>query len=414
MKIIIHRGTHQIGGTIIECATQKTRIIFDVGQALPNLEEGVNVKVIENPSVNGLFKGDDKSIDGVFISHGHGDHVGLVPYLNEEIPIFMGEKTADIYNMTERFVEAKHFVNPSTFLEHEKPITIGDFIIIPYLIDHSAYDSYAFIIYAEGKSIIYTGDIREHGKKAELTQYFRSKLPENADVLLMEGTMLGRDDENIKTEDTICHIASKIMKQTEKPIFVLQSTTNIDRLVSMYHGAKESGRLFVMDIFAANIIDAVGGSVANILRDTRIIYPKRLTSRMFERGENKSMYKFAQQKITIHELNQMNNYCMLIRSSMLSILKNLNNPNGSTLIYSMWKGYEERQDVKSVLNFAKDKKITIKYIHTSGHGGIKTLRKIERSCSPKRIVPIHTQYPERYKELFKNVQLAQDGKGLEI
>lgn len=414
MKIIIHRGSHQIGGTIIELATKNTRIILDAGEVLPSIDEVTKVDSVEEISLKGLFKGDKKGVDGVFISHGHGDHIGMISYLNEEIPIFMGEKTADIYNMTGKFIGRKSFIKSTIFLEHEKPILIGDFVIIPYLVDHSAYDSYAFIIYGEGKSAIYTGDIREHGNKARLTSYFRSKIPVNADVLLMEGTMLGRQDEKIETENEISNRAEIIMTETEKPVFVMQSATNIDRLVAMYNGAKESGRIFVIDIFTANIIETVGGSVSNILRKSRIIYPKQLTQRMYDCGENELMNKFAHKKIKIDELNGINNYCMLIRSSMLSILENLKGIDGSTLIYSMWRGYEEREDVKRILDFARSKNVEIKYLHTSGHAGIKTLQNIVSSCSPKRIVPIHTEHPEGYKELFQNVHLIKDGEWIKI
>ncbi|MDK2801679.1 MAG: ribonuclease [Clostridiales bacterium] len=39
MNIIIHRGTHQIGGSCIELSTQNTRIIFDVGQELLSIDD---------------------------------------------------------------------------------------------------------------------------------------------------------------------------------------------------------------------------------------------------------------------------------------------------------------------------------------------------------------------------------------
>ena len=83
MKIHIHRGQNQIGGSIIEIASENTRIIFDVGI---NLDEGDEVEV---PQIEGLFCG-DPSYDAVIISHYHADHIGLLKYVLEEIPIYMG------------------------------------------------------------------------------------------------------------------------------------------------------------------------------------------------------------------------------------------------------------------------------------------------------------------------------------
>ena len=53
-------------------------------------------------------------------------------------------------------------------LEDRKPIELGPFRITPYLMDHSAYDSYAVLIESDGQRVFYTGDLRGHGRKAAL------------------------------------------------------------------------------------------------------------------------------------------------------------------------------------------------------------------------------------------------------
>ena len=80
-----------------------------------------------------------------------------------------------------------------------EPFEIGDFTIKPYLMDHSAFDAAAFEITAEGKTIIYTGDFRGHGRKAVCLDRFISGAARNADLLLAEGTMFGRKEKEILT-----------------------------------------------------------------------------------------------------------------------------------------------------------------------------------------------------------------------
>ncbi len=59
--------------------------------------------------------------------------------------------------------------------------------------DHSAFDSYAFLVEADGKSLIYSGDFREQGRKQGAFQWFLDNAPEDIDVLLLEGTVLDRE-----------------------------------------------------------------------------------------------------------------------------------------------------------------------------------------------------------------------------
>jgi ribonuclease J len=408
LHIIVHRGTRQIGGSIIELATENTRIILDIGEELPKSEDESEKTAAKYPYVEGLFEKGDKTVDAILISHSHGDHVGLYPYVNQEIPIYIGEKSCEIYNMTRRFIGSDSRIQAYDFLKHGNPIRIGDFTVTPYLVDHSAYDAHAFVIQANGKSVVYTGDIREHGKKGKLTSLFMNSLPKGTDVLLTEGTMLGRMDEKLITEDEIKEEATQLMSSVKQPVLVFQSSTNIDRLVAMYHAAKTNHRTFVIDIYTAAIIDVLGGSVGNILKKARVIYPYHLTDKMFQNGEKELMYRFAYRKITIGELNENPQYCMIVRSSMLGLIQNLSNLEGGLLIYSMWQGYRENSKVKRVLDHLEERHVERKHLHTSGHGGIQTLLKIANQCQAKRVIPIHTEHSEKFKDIFENVYLLED------
>ena len=77
-------------------------------------------------------------------------------------------------------------------MESGKNFPCGDFKITPYLMDHSAFDSYAFLVEVDGKSLIYSGDFREHGRKQIAFQWFFDLAPENIEVLLLYGTVLDR------------------------------------------------------------------------------------------------------------------------------------------------------------------------------------------------------------------------------
>ena len=79
MKINIIRGQNQIGGNIVEISTEKTKILLDVGLELDDEKN----KTL--PGIEGLF--DYKGYDAVFISHYHGDHLGLAYKIHKDIPL---------------------------------------------------------------------------------------------------------------------------------------------------------------------------------------------------------------------------------------------------------------------------------------------------------------------------------------
>ena len=78
MNIKIHRGQNQIGGNIVEIFTDSTRVLLDVGAELNDDE------IPTLPQIDGLF--DNAAYDAVFISHYHGDHLGLAYYIDKRIP----------------------------------------------------------------------------------------------------------------------------------------------------------------------------------------------------------------------------------------------------------------------------------------------------------------------------------------
>ena len=159
----IHRGTQQIGGTCVELEADGARILLDLG--LPLDADDLSDDLL--PDVSGL-RIEDPTLSAIVISHGHGDHWGLLPLCKPKVPIAMGAATARIMSAAAPFVPNSFVPNVSFELSDRKALQIGPFIVTPYLVDHSAYDAYALLIEAGGRRLLYSGDIRSHGRKGAL------------------------------------------------------------------------------------------------------------------------------------------------------------------------------------------------------------------------------------------------------
>jgi len=261
MNIRIHRGTHQIGGCITEIYTEKTRIIIDMGAELP--DENCLPKDIE---IDGVTKG-VKRCDAVFFTHYHGDHLGLFSKIMPCIPIYIGETAKKILIKLVERIDKENVPTINSFDTYHalQQIELGDIRVTPYLIDHSAYDAYMFLIEAGVKRILHTGDFRLHGFRGNKTIDMLKKYVGEVDVLITEGTALSREDTKTVSEREL-QGKIKALMQDKKYVFVLCSSTNIDRIASCYH-ANPKGRYFLCDQYQKEVLDIVSSTV-----DTNLHY----------------------------------------------------------------------------------------------------------------------------------------------
>lgn len=424
MKLIIHRGAREIGGSCVELATDDSRIIIDFGMPLVDSElqpfdsKSISGKSIEElkgkkilPDIQGLYKNDKSQINAILISHSHLDHYGLLDFANIDILVYISQGAKELIDVSNIFLNKNiHLVN-THIINHLTPFCINDFTITPYLVDHSAFDAYAFLIEAEGKKVFYSGDFRNHGRKAGLFKKIIENPPNNIDCILMEGSMLGRSEMAYKNEKGVEAEIVKILKEQNNITFLFSSSQNIDRLVSAYRACLKTGTTFVIDIYTAYILQKLKAISEKIPQfdweKMRVKFFRWHAERLADAGHKELLYIYNKQKIEMDEINEKKNkVLMLARDNSIFpyIVQNLNDIEGAKIIYSMWEGYLTDE----FTNFCRDKKIEIKQVHTSGHAVLNDLQCFAKALSPKQLVPIHTFESARYSEYFSNVMIIND------
>ena len=430
MKLIIHRGTQEIGGSCIELAAGKSRILIDFGMPLVNKKkEPFDSKALEGksldelkklkllPEISGLYKDEEKEIDAILISHSHLDHYGFLRYVHPDIPIYMSKGAKQLIKISNIFIPNKvGSVNSST-IDKVKKVNIGSFVITPYVVDHSAFDARAFLVEAEGKRVFYSGDFRGHGRKSVLFKDMVANPPEEIDCLLMEGSMLGRGPQLYETEEKVQAKIAKILRKGSNITFLFTSSQNIDRLVSAYKACLRTDSIFVIDIYTAFILDNLRKVSAHIpqfdWKNIRIKFLKYHADVLAETGYKDLLYVYNRSKIDMFEINRKKNkILMLARDNSIfpNLLKNIDNSEGSTIIYSMWEGYL----TDKFKDYCAKKKLQIEQVHTSGHATAEDLEAFAKAISPKTLIPIHTFEGKQYPEMFENVRILKDGEPFEV
>ena len=240
MKIKIHKGTNEIGGSCIELKTKSTTILLDYGTPLQASSK--QVKIIDK-------------VDAILISHPHQDHFGEIVNVENTIPIYCGKLSIELMNATKIFTGNEILENNFKIFEAWKSFEIGDFKITPYLVDHSATDAYSFLIEAEGKKVLYSGDFRANGRKSKLfDKMIKDKNLKNVDILLMEGTMLQRSNDDFPDEQSVEDKIYETLKANNQISFMIGSSQNIDSIVSAYRACKKANKIFVVDMYTAWIL----------------------------------------------------------------------------------------------------------------------------------------------------------------
>ena len=394
MDITVFRP-NQIGGCITEIKSKEgTRIIIDVGSNLP----GIEGELIDIDSLT-------KDSAGVFITHYHGDHVGEYRSVHKGTDIYMGEIAKKIFfTLQTRLsrndktgVTAENLAKIEFFktFNHGVPIKVNDITVTPIRTDHSAFDSYMLLVDDGEKRILHTGDFRNHGKVGEDSLMYIKEYVRDVDALIIEGTMLSRNNEGVITEEQLSEEAAGLMNNS-KYVFIMCSSTNIDRIAAFYRANKASeNKIFVSDDYQKTILDIASENSA-------------------EYGD---YYNFSGSVAFNKEMHYdemyENGFCMLVRRNRFSekFLNSKRFQNGRLFIYSQWSGYlEGRTRDEEIARIVPDDRISL---HTSGHATEEAICEICRMVGAPIILPIHSERADRFEDLKTEGRITGEVRRLE-
>jgi len=444
-SLTFYGGLNEIGGNKILIEQGKTRVFFDFGQSFSLLDEFFVPEAFLSPRdrfglrdyfslglippLKGLYssgmlehtnlKYKEPEYDAVFISHPHMDHFMHLRFLDPKIPIYMGETTERILRSTQETTKTKVFFEKSKVFNFRtgKKVKAGEMQVTPIHVDHSVPGAYGFLIDTGEARIVYSGDLRQHGKKPEMTREFVKKAKElEPDMLIIEGTRVSpRETRKNHTEPDVERKSRNAVKKSKGIVLGMRYPKDLDRFYTFYSIAKKEGKELVISQKTANLLlhlkddpiglpDPIKDSTIKIFNREKKVY-KKWEKALQPYSIGTDYIRKSQKRILL----ELDSYCM---PELIDI-----GPAHGDIIHSMSEPFEEDPVsglVDRVLrNWAKRFSMNYRQFHASGHASKKEIFSMIKEISPKKVVPVHTKHPKLFKKAWEKVVIARSGKGIE-
>lgn len=415
MNYIIHRGRHEIGGMCIEvAAADGTRVLLDLG--MPLYDEAGGDYPYSTPqrptrdlldsgvlkAIPGLYPHDSDapSISAIILTHAHLDHYGLAHHAHPGIPVYASQGTLAILEVSRVFFPDNDLPADLRVLPDAGPTQLGGISVTAIPVDHAAPDSRALLIEADGERLLYSGDLRAHGRTGF---HFENMLDDprlhGVDYMLLEGTTLGvgAAGHGMRTEQDVEEVlASLAREKRSKLLAVIASGQNLDRLVSCYRAARRSGRLLVIDPYQAFVLMKLAPLSHAIPQFTwdgvKVSFAPHQVERLKAAGLMDLVYEMGRLgRVGSKDLAaRPGDYVVCARGSYgtTKLLDRVGADN-TELVWSMWSGYWEREKC-AMREWAEGKGVESHFVHSGGHAWPEDLERLKMSLQATTVEIVHS------------------------
>ena len=398
LKIIPLGGLNEIGKNMTAYEYGGEIIVVDCGMAFPGDDMyGIDCII---PDVTYLIKNRAR-IRGLFITHGHEDHVGAIPYVLKQVnmPIYCTRFTAGLIKLKLE----EHNLTKTTKLitvEPGKTVRAGKFTVEFIHVNHSIADSVAFAIHTKMGAVVHTGDFKIDSTPIDGEVIDLARFGE----LGKEGVLcLCADSTNVErpgftpSEKTVGATFTRQFQNCDERIIVTTFASNVHRIQQVLDAAAACGRK----------VAVTGRSMENIMKvSTELGYMKVPKNTLTDIAKIKNQPKNKQVIVTTG--SQGEEMSALYRMAF-STHKQVEVGPGDKVIISASAIPGNEVTVSRVINELFRKGVKVVYdkadmLHVSGHACQEELKIIHALTKPRFFIPLHGE--QRMLQIHKDVAMS--------
>ena len=396
LKIIPLGGLGQIGMNITAFEYDDSIIVVDCGLSFPEDDMlGIDLVI---PDITYLKDNIDK-VKGFFITHGHEDHIGAIPYVLREInvPIYATKLTIGIIDHK---LEEHDLLNKvkRKVVKYGQHINLGCFRVEFIKTNHSIQDAAALAIYSPAGIVVHTGDFKvdytpvfgdaidlarfgEIGKKGVLALLCDSTNAERPGFTISEKTG-GKTLENIFAE----HSNSRIIVAT--------FASNVDRVQQIINCADKYGRKVAIE----------GRSMVNIISIASELGYLSLPDNILIETDN--LRNYPDEKTVIITTGSQGETMAALSRMASGAHRKVSIKPGDTIVFSSSPIPGNEKSVTGIINelMQRGADVISQDVHVSGHACREDIKLIYSLVNPKYSVPVHGEY----KHLVAQAKIAEE------
>ena len=387
IKLITLGGVRENGKNLYVAEVDDSIFVLDAGLKYPENEQlGVDVVI---PNMDYLFENKDR-IAGVFLTHGHADAIGALPYLLAEakVPVFGSELTIELAKLFVKNNDAVKKFNDFHVIDENTEIEFGETVVSFFRTTHSIPESLGIVVKTREGNIVYTGDFKfdQSASESYATDFGRlAEIGREGVLALLSDSANADSTVQVASESEVGREITDTISDWDGRVIVAAVASNLSRIQQVFEAAAETGRRVVLTGFdIENIVRTAIRLKKLSLADERLLI------------KPKEMSKFEDHELIILETGRMGEPINGLRKMSIGRHSYVEIKDGDLVYIVTTPSIAKEAVVARVENMIYQAggvvKLITQNLRVSGHANARDLQLMLNLLQPKYLFPIQGEY----------------------
>ncbi|MGQ4037784.1 ribonuclease J [Streptococcus dysgalactiae] len=399
IKLIALGGVREYGKNFYLVEINDSMFILDAGLKYPENEQlGVDLVI---PNLDYVIENKDK-VQGIFLSHGHADAIGALPYLLSEVsaPVFGSELTIELAKLFVKGNNNTKKFNNFHVVDSETEIEFKDGLVSFFKTTHSIPESMGVVIGTDKGNIVYTGDFKfdQAAREGYQTDLLRlAEIGKEGVLALLSDSANATSNDQIASESEVGEEMDSVIADADGRVIVAAVASNLVRIQQVFDSAVAYGRRVVL----------TGTDVENIVRTALRLKKLMITDERLL-IKPKDMSKLEDHELIILEAGRMGEPINSLQKMAAGRHRYVQIKEGDLVYIVTTPSTAKEAMVARVENLiykaGGSVKLITQNLRVSGHANGRDLQLLINLTKPQYLFPVQGEY----RDLAAHAKLAEE------